>query len=55
VRGGGRGTVFDRCLTSGQNVFDRRYTITSGYRIVEEAPILRHFTVKLEPIGERPV
>ncbi len=38
-----------------KNVFDRRNTITSGYRILEEAPILRHFTVKLEPIGERPV
>ena len=32
-----------------KNLFDRRYTITTGYRIVSEAPILRHFTVKLEP------
>ncbi|MDP2088289.1 MAG: tryptophanase [Flavobacteriaceae bacterium] len=33
-----------------KNVFDRRNQITSGYRIVEEAPIMRHFTVKLEKI-----
>lgn len=33
-----------------KNVYDRRLTIKSGYRIVQEAPILRHFTIKLEPI-----
>jgi len=32
------------------NVFDRRDRITSGYKIVKEAPILRHFTVKLEKV-----
>jgi tryptophanase len=32
-----------------KNVFDRRDSIKTGYRIVSEAPILRHFTVKLEP------
>jgi tryptophanase len=32
-----------------KNVYDRRKTIASGYRITSEAPILRHFTVKLEP------
>jgi tryptophanase len=32
-----------------KNVYDRRQSITSGYRITSEAPILRHFTVKLEP------
>jgi tryptophanase len=37
-----------------KNVFDRRHTITTGYRILQEAPILRHFTVQLEPIGIRP-
>ncbi len=31
-----------------KNVYDRRESITRGVRIVEEAPILRHFTVKLE-------
>lgn len=31
-----------------KNVFDRRETITSGVKIVKEAPILRHFTVELE-------
>ncbi len=30
------------------NVWERRNQITSGYNIVHEAPILRHFTVKLE-------
>jgi len=32
------------------NVFDRRDKIISGYKIVKEAPILRHFTVKLEKV-----
>ncbi len=32
------------------NVFERRYQITTGLEIVEEAPILRHFTVKLRKI-----
>lgn len=30
------------------NVFERRSGIKTGYRIVKEAPILRHFTVELE-------
>jgi tryptophanase len=30
------------------NVFERRDSITSGLRIVKEAPLLRHFTVELE-------
>lgn len=33
-----------------QNVFHRRNQITSGYKIVWESAILRHFTVKLEKI-----
>lgn len=33
-----------------KNVFDRRDSITTGYKIVKEAPILRHFTVELEKI-----
>ncbi len=32
-----------------KNVYDRRDTITRGYKIVKEAPIMRHFTVGLEP------
>jgi len=32
-------------------VWDRRADIARGYRIVREAPILRHFTVELEPAG----
>jgi len=35
------------------NVRERRDSIRRGLRIVEEAPILRHFTVKLERSGER--
>jgi len=31
------------------NVLERRDRITRGYRIVREAPLLRHFTVELEP------
>lgn len=31
-----------------KNIFDRRNTITKGFKIIEEAPIMRHFTVKLE-------
>jgi tryptophanase len=33
-----------------KNVYDRRETITSGYKIVNEAPIMRHFTVELERV-----
>ncbi len=32
------------------NVHARRDRITRGYRITREAPILRHFTVELEPV-----
>jgi tryptophanase len=32
------------------NVFERRNEIKHGFRITHEAPILRHFTVKLERI-----
>ena len=33
-----------------KNVFDRRNEIKSGYRIINELPIMRHFTVELEKI-----
>jgi len=33
-----------------KNIWDRRETITTGYRIVKEAPILRHFSVELDKI-----
>ncbi|MDA3953651.1 MAG: tryptophanase [Bacteroidales bacterium] len=33
-----------------KNVFDRRDQITKGFRILDEAPIMRHFTVKLERV-----
>ncbi len=32
-----------------KNVYDRRDQITRGYTIVEELPIMRHFTVELAP------
>lgn len=35
-----------------KNIFDRRHEIKRGYRIVSEAPIMRHFTVELEKIEE---
>lgn len=34
-----------------KNVFDRREEITRGVEIVWEAPLMRHFTVKLRPLG----
>lgn len=33
-----------------KNVFDRREEIKTGYKIINEAPILRHFTVELAPV-----
>lgn len=33
-----------------KNVFDRRFEINKGLRIVHEAPIMRHFTVDLEKV-----
>jgi len=35
------------------NIFQRRHEITTGYRIVYEASIMRHFTVELEKIERR--
>ncbi|MCU4156021.1 tryptophanase [Carboxylicivirga sp. A043] len=32
-----------------KNVYDRRDEIKSGYTILEEAPLMRHFTVELAP------
>lgn len=31
-----------------KNIYDRRESITRGYKIVKELPIMRHFTVELE-------
>ncbi|MEG1762646.1 MAG: tryptophanase [Bacteroidales bacterium] len=33
-----------------KNVFDRRDSITTGYKIVKELPIMRHFTIELDKI-----
>jgi tryptophanase len=33
-----------------KNVYDRRESIRTGYRITNEAPILRHFTIQLKPV-----
>ena len=35
-----------------RNVAERSDRITSGYKIVKELPIMRHFTIELEPIGD---
>lgn len=32
-----------------KNVYDRRESINRGYVITKEFPIMRHFTVELEP------
>lgn len=33
-----------------KNIYDRRDSIRSGYKIVSEAPIMRHFSVELNPV-----
>ncbi len=33
-----------------KNIFDRRDKITKGFKILNEAPIMRHFSVKLERV-----
>ncbi|WP_329903151.1 tryptophanase [Porphyromonas pogonae] len=33
-----------------KNVYDRRESITHGYRITYESPVMRHFTIELEKI-----
>ena len=35
-----------------KNVYDRRESITKGYAITLEEPIMRHFTVELEKMKE---
>jgi tryptophanase len=38
----------DHAAAAVGNIFEKRMTIRRGFRIVKEAPILRHFTVELE-------
>lgn len=38
-----------------KNVYDRRAQIKTGYKIIDEAPILRHFTVQLAPYQQEVV
>jgi len=40
----------DIVITALGNIFNRREEINSGYRILKEAPIMRHFTVELAPL-----
>jgi tryptophanase len=40
----------DVIAASLKNVYDRRENIRNGFKIVREAPIMRHFTVKLERV-----
>jgi tryptophanase len=40
----------DYVATALANVYERSNTITSGLKIVTEAPIMRHFTVELARI-----
>ncbi len=40
----------DIVITAMENIFNRRKEIKSGYRILKEAPIMRHFTVELAPV-----
>lgn len=38
-----------------KNVYDRRFSISHGVKIVKEAPIMRHFTVELERLAAKPL
>ena len=38
----------DYIAAAAKNVFDRRESITRGYKIVKELPIMRHFTIELD-------
>ena len=38
----------DYIAAAAKNVYDRRESITRGYKIVKELPIMRHFTIELE-------
>ena len=40
----------DVIAASLKNVFDRKNQITKGFKIIKEAPIMRHFTVELERV-----
>ncbi|MDA3868123.1 MAG: tryptophanase [Salinivirgaceae bacterium] len=40
----------DVVAAAAKNVYDRRNEITSGYKIITEAPIMRHFTVELDRV-----
>jgi tryptophanase len=40
----------DVVATAMKNLWDRRDSITSGFKILEEAQIMRHFTVKLDRV-----
>lgn len=35
-----------------KNIYERRTEIKHGFEIVHEAPVMRHFTMRLKPIGE---
>lgn len=35
-----------------KNVFDRRESIRTGYRITRELPVMRHFTIELEKVRQ---
>ncbi|MFC2098773.1 tryptophanase [Bacteroidota bacterium] len=40
----------DVIATALGNIYERRDKITSGYKIIKEAPIMRHFTIELSPV-----
>jgi tryptophanase len=42
----------DYVFASLANVYDRRHEIKRGFKIIKEAPILRHFTVELEQLSD---
>jgi tryptophanase len=40
----------DVVISALKNIYKRRHEIKSGYRIIREAPIMRHFTIELSPV-----
>ncbi|MDP4281570.1 MAG: tryptophanase [Bacteroidota bacterium] len=41
----------DVVIAALKNLYDRRKEIKHGYKIVKEAPIMRHFTIQMAPLG----
>ena len=45
-----RSGIMDYIAAALKNVYDRRDEIKHGLRITYQAPIMRHFTIEMEPV-----